>query len=157
MLTTTILPQSWAYELEQLRDEIFAEQRAIRGDFSIQDAAKCALAAFSGLEGYAASWDLDANTAMAAVYAPIFADAPEYEPDPQPPVPNAAQIRKASYQLLQGVKPVRDGKSWLVPSGSRTTVVHRIEDGHCSCEAGCNNRPCWHLAIVELPAVKRAA
>jgi hypothetical protein len=62
--------------------------------------------------------------------------------------PQDAADRKALYYRSQGVAPVAQAGGWLVPSGSRASVVHFISaEGVCSCEA---SKRCWHQALVEL-------
>lgn len=67
MPTTLYSTPTWDAELIALRDEIYAEQRAIRGDFTLQDAARCAIAALVDIEGYAAGWDAAATVERVAV------------------------------------------------------------------------------------------
>jgi hypothetical protein len=61
---------------------------------------------------------------------------------------------KAQYHHLQGVRPIYSGAAWLITSGSRGGLVHRIhrEGGVlvCSCEAGQNGRCCYHKLLVEV-------
>lgn len=151
MLTTTIVHQSWSYELEQLRDEIYFEQCAIRGDFTIQDAARCAIAAMTELEGYCEGWDRWANEQLLQAYAPRLVSQPE----PTPPATPAA--RKAALYDTEGVRVVRSGRGYLVPSASRNIVHFVADNGGCSCEASRAGRECWHTAIVALQTQKRAA
>lgn len=153
MTTTIHSTTSRETELEALRDEIYAEQRAIRGDFTIQDAAKCALAQIGTLADYAAGWDASADALLVAAYAPCL-ECPEPEP---PTPPHTAAQRKAAYNAAQGVKAVRGGGGWLVPSATRN-VVHFVSDsGICSCEAGASGKPCWHLSLVGMQDRKVAA
>jgi hypothetical protein len=136
---------SWDHDLIALRDEIFAQ-----GGCTIREAAEMARNSIGMMAEYAASWDQDANTAMAAVYAPIFADAPAYEPEPTPPAaPAALPVRardKAAYHLAGGLDIRRMGAAYLVPSGTRAGVIHRVQSGVCSCEA---RTRCWHIEAVE--------
>lgn len=61
---------------------------------------------------------------------------------------------KAQYHHLQGVTPLPTGTAWLVTSGSRAGLVHRISrEGAvltCNCEAGVNGRCCYHKLLVEV-------
>lgn len=129
-MTTTFSP-AWDAELIALRDEIYAEYQSPQ--FSICDAAQCAIAHLGELEAYAAAWD---------------AQAAPYQPAPTPPTTPAA--RKAAYRLAHGVVPVAIRGGYLVPSGTRSTVVHFVTDaGQCSCEAGQHGRDCWHVAAIQ--------
>lgn len=100
-----------------------------------------------------------------AVAATIAADAePEPTPEPAPePAPAAKPRRsrdprtpeqraddKAQLKLAQGavVVPADDG-AWLVASGSRDGVVHRVQGHTCTCEAGQRENWCWHVKAVE--------
>jgi hypothetical protein len=87
--------------------------------------------------------------------------SPEPEPTPEPPAPKGrrpvdrakaeANARaKAAYHLAGGLelRQDRDG-AWLVPSGTRGGVIHRVLDGACSCEAGQAGAPCWHACAAE--------
>lgn len=59
---------------------------------------------------------------------------------------------KAEYHLAGGlvIRRAPDG-AWLVPSGTRGGVIHRVsEQADCSCEAGQAQRPCWHVEAVLL-------
>lgn len=61
---------------------------------------------------------------------------------------------KALAHHLEGVTPRYSGRSWLVPSGTRAGVFHRISrNGEilvCDCEAAQNERLCWHKTLVEV-------
>ena len=47
---------------------------------------------------------------------------------------------------------------WLVPSGTRNNVIHRVStDMWCSCEAGQAHRGCWHIEAVKLMSMQEAA
>jgi hypothetical protein len=107
------------------------------------------------LEAYAAEWD---------AYAAALQALTEPQPEPPAPAANAAQQRarsKAEYLLSTGIRPVRARNGWLIPSNSRSTIVHYVDDAQgCSCEASQYGRPCWHSACAELLAqdeLKRAA
>lgn len=62
-------------------------------------------------------------------------------------------LNKALFYLGEGVviRPTTGG--FLMPSGTRAGVIHRISTAYgCNCEAGLKGKPCWHaqlLAIVE--------
>lgn len=137
--STTAAP-SWDFELCQLRDEIYAEMRASgRMDFTIRDAAQCALGQIGELTAYAAAWDADAA--------------------PQQPTPPATPAqRKAAYHLSQNLQVIAHAAGWLVPSGTRSNVIHFVNaEGTCSCEAGQHGRTCWHVAAVAASLQGRAA
>lgn len=71
-----------------------------------------------------------------------------------------AQARaKAAYHLAGGLEIRQAGGAYLVPSGTRGGVVHRVEAGRCSCEAGQAQKPCWHVAAVQqlVSGARRAA
>ena len=58
-------------------------------------------------------------------------------------------VTKATYHYIRGVRPEQlAGGTWLIPSGTRAGVVHRIADSTCSCEAGGKGDTCWHIAMV---------
>jgi hypothetical protein len=79
--------------------------------------------------------------------------APEPTPAPTPITVRTAAQRasdKAAYFIGQGLRIVENRGSFLVPSGTRTALVHRVQNGKCSCEASQNGRDCWHVAAVEL-------
>ena len=86
--------------------------------------------------------------------ASVAADAlnaikqPTNEPTAAPTVDRAAA--KAAYHLAGGLDIRAWDNAYLVPSGTRGGIVHRVADGVCSCEAGRAGRPCWHIAAVEL-------
>jgi hypothetical protein len=60
-------------------------------------------------------------------------------------------LNKALMHALQGV-PVRESLGdYLIASGTRGGVVHRVSSRYgCSCEAGQKNQPCWHSELVDL-------
>jgi hypothetical protein len=56
-------------------------------------------------------------------------------------------LNKAQYHLAVGHLPIVPTVSgFLVPSGTRAGVIHRVStaNGTCDCEAGSNSRYCWH-------------
>ena len=87
-------------------------------------------------------------------YAPCFAESVEYELTAAPVVPVATldtpAARKAAYNAAQGIAAVPTANGYLVPSSSRGNVIHLVQDGHCSCEAGQRGRQCWHVALVTM-------
>lgn len=80
--------------------------------------------------------------------------------EPTPLAPRSAADRardKAAYHLAQGLRIVETRGAYLVPSGSRGNVIHRVQDGQCSCEAAQNGRHCWHVAAVEMVEAEQLA
>lgn len=137
-INSTTTPTSWDAELIALRDEIYAEFQSPQ--FTLRDAAQCAIGQLAGLQVYAAAWDAAAT------------------PPPPPTPPATPQQRKAAWQRAQGLRIRPQAGGWLVPSGSRATVVHFVNSqGTCSCEAGSHGRECWHVAAVALELHGRAA
>jgi len=60
-------------------------------------------------------------------------------------------INKAIYHLESGVQIVATTGGYLVPSGTRAGVIHRVSETHgCNCEAAAAGRQCWHQAAVEV-------
>lgn len=60
-------------------------------------------------------------------------------------------LNKAIYHLQSGVAIVATAGGYLVPSGTRADVVHRVSETHgCNCEAATAGRQCWHAAAVEI-------
>jgi hypothetical protein len=61
---------------------------------------------------------------------------------------------KAQYHHLHGVRAIWTGDAWLVASGTRAGVVHRVARVglvlSCNCEAGSNERLCWHKLLAEV-------
>jgi hypothetical protein len=141
-------------ELIALRDAIYANRT--RADITLRDCAEEAIATLAGLLDYAAAWDQDADAALLACYWPAVDSIEEVTPEPTPPTTPAG--RKAAYQLARGLDLVRAAGGYLVPSGTRGSVVHFVSDtGACSCEAGLHGRPCWHVEAVAQQARKQAA
>ncbi len=89
---------------------------------------------------YAAELERQAET--------VAAPAPKRARDPRSAEERAAD--KARVQLAEGARVVFDGAAALVSSASRAGVVHRVEAGSCTCEAGQAGRACWHVAAVAL-------
>jgi hypothetical protein len=79
--------------------------------------------------------------------------APEPTPAPTPITVRTAAQRasdKAAYFLAQGLRIVENRGAFLVPSGTRSNIIHRVANGRCSCEAAQAGKVCWHVAAVEL-------
>lgn len=76
-------------------------------------------------------------------------------------------VNKAELQLLHGATITPTSNGFLLPSGTRGGIVHRVHNvSGCDCEAGRSGRTCWHalaLEIVErtqcraIPAAPRTA
>lgn len=66
--------------------------------------------------------------------------------------PRIKAINKAQYHMLAGdlvIVPTVSG--FLVPSGTRGGVIHRVSTVHgCDCEAGQRGRVCWHATAIAL-------
>lgn len=66
----------------------------------------------------------------------------------------AAKVRalnKAQYHLAIGHLPIVPTVSgFLVPSGTRAGVIHRVSTVNhtCDCEAGQSGKWCWHMATI---------
>jgi hypothetical protein len=60
-------------------------------------------------------------------------------------------LNKALMHALQGT-PVRESLGdYLIASGTRGGVVHRVSSRYgCSCEAASKQQPCWHSELVDL-------
>lgn len=60
-------------------------------------------------------------------------------------------LNKAAFYLHQGIEIVPTTGGFLVPSGTRGGVVHRVSTVNgCSCEAGANGKACWHAALLTI-------
>ena len=61
-------------------------------------------------------------------------------------------ISKALYDLLLMTRPiVAVAGAYLVPSTSRSGIIHRVDHVNgCSCEAGAKGRACRHTTAIEL-------
>jgi hypothetical protein len=61
-------------------------------------------------------------------------------------------LNKAIHHLHAGVEPIITFGGFLVESGTRGGVIHRVSSvSGCSCEAATNGaRPCWHAALIEV-------
>ena len=66
-------------------------------------------------------------------------------------------LNKAEYNLWLGLSVVTTANGYLVPSGSRDSVIHRVivhaspdgdTDFKCSCEAGQSGKGCWHTMLI---------
>lgn len=81
------------------------------------------------------------NLARAA--AQILEDAPDKA--------SADATNKALWHLGRGLDVIETHGAFLIPSGTRGGMVHRVSLTHgCSCEASAAGRPCWHYAAVVL-------
>jgi hypothetical protein len=158
---------SWDAELVSLRDEIMAAEGV-----TCKQAADMALGSIGALAEFAAGWDQWADEVLGATYwtdprdAELAAtcdcyglgieqaacvEAGRCVQQQRTTTPQDRARAKAEWQLAQGIKLVRGRNCWLVPSGTRSGTVHRVEDsGECSCEAGLNAKPCWHVEAVRL-------
>lgn len=60
-------------------------------------------------------------------------------------------LNKAMLHLHEGVAPVPTFGGFLLASGTRGGLVHRIStiDG-CSCEAARSGKSCWHAALIDI-------
>lgn len=64
---------------------------------------------------------------------------------------NENALNKAAFHLHQGLTIVPTTGGFLMPSGTRSAVVHRISHVYgCNCEASSNGRACWHMAAIEI-------
>lgn len=133
-------------ELEALYGELIAAGHDPR------HAGRFASELLDELLDWAAAWDADALSAHADAVA---------TPQPVAEMPQAAALRraadKAAYHLAGGLEIRTVGRAYLVPSGTRGGVIHRVVDGQCSCEAGQAHKPCWHTAAVDQAAAMLAA
>lgn len=60
-------------------------------------------------------------------------------------------LNKAIWHLSTGLEVVPTTGGYLVPSGTRGGVIHRVSTDHgCSCEAGIAGVQCWHQACIEI-------
>lgn len=66
---------------------------------------------------------------------------------------NERALNKAAFYLAAGVEVLLSAGDFLIPSGSRAGLVHRISGAGCNCEAGRHGRSCWHAAVAEIVAV----
>lgn len=66
----------------------------------------------------------------------------------------AAQVHalnKAALALHQGLEITPTAGGFLIPSGTRGGVVHRVSTLYgCSCEAGRKGQACWHSASIQI-------
>jgi hypothetical protein len=98
-----------------------------------------------------------------AILAESAADLAEQAADAS----HARAINKAIYHMHTGLEIFPTAHGFLVPSGTRSSVIHRISNvGGCDCEAAQQQRACWHaaaIAIIEkaqtraIPVVDRIA
>ncbi len=60
-------------------------------------------------------------------------------------------LNKAIYHLSSGLQIIPTTGGWLIPSGTRGGVIHRVSTSHgCNCEAGIAGVQCWHSACLEI-------
>jgi hypothetical protein len=60
-------------------------------------------------------------------------------------------LNKALFHYLSGVRPLPTTGGWLIPSGTRPGVIHRVSTDHgCNCEAAAQQQACWHASLVEI-------
>jgi hypothetical protein len=60
-------------------------------------------------------------------------------------------LNKAILHLHEGIEITPTAGGYLLPSGTRGGVVHRVSTVHgCSCEAGQKQRQCWHAATLTI-------
>lgn len=65
--------------------------------------------------------------------------------------PKVKAINKAHMHLLSELPITPTARGFLIPSGTRSNVIHCYSSVHgCDCEAGSNGRYCWHTAAIEL-------
>lgn len=66
---------------------------------------------------------------------------------------HARALNKAAYFLHTGLEIIPTVHGFLIPSGTRAGIIHRVSNVHgCDCEAAQQQRACWHaaaLAIIE--------
>lgn len=84
---------------------------------------------------------LDVLTAAAAELAEAARQADDFAAE--------RAFNKATLYLHEGITPTTG--SFLVPSGTRGGLVHRVSTVYgCGCEAGRKGQMCWHAALVEI-------
>src|SRR5215216_702193 len=60
-------------------------------------------------------------------------------------------LNKAQYDLMMGTQIVIVPGAFLVPSSSRSGLIHRVDHvTGCSCEAGKAGRQCRHKVAIEV-------
>jgi hypothetical protein len=66
---------------------------------------------------------------------------------------HARALNKALWHLQSGIEVRSTAGAFLIPSGTRSGVIHRISHTlGCTCEAAAKGNVCWHasaIAIVE--------
>lgn len=135
-MTTTIV-----HDLTHERDALALDLLQADAVYDYRTAQQLADECLIACVAYAVAWD-----AAVALQRDQAA-----EPKPSPPPTSAQRARdKAAYYLATGLRIMHDGADYLVPSGTRGGVIHRIHSGVCSCEAGQHNHVCWHLMAVQL-------
>jgi hypothetical protein len=71
-------------------------------------------------------------------------------------LPTMRATDKAMLQLIEGTAPVPTIGGFLLESRTRPGIVHRLSATFgCSCEAGLNDRVCWHRQLMQI--IRRAA
>jgi hypothetical protein len=66
-------------------------------------------------------------------------------------VANMRALNKAAWHLHNGLTIIPTTNGFLIPSGTRDGVIHRISNVYgCSCEAGAKGKPCWHMSALEV-------
>src|SRR4026207_2097197 len=65
--------------------------------------------------------------------------------------PRINSLNKAIHHLHEGVAPRPTFGGFLVESGTRGGVIHRVSTVNgCSCESGQAGKACWHQAMIEV-------
>ncbi len=60
-------------------------------------------------------------------------------------------LNKAQYDLMMGLQIVAGPGAFLVPSSSRSGLIHRVDHvTGCSCEAGQHGHVCRHKVAIEV-------
>lgn len=60
-------------------------------------------------------------------------------------------INKALWHLQSGIEIRSTCGGFLIPSGTRAGVIHRISTVHgCNCEAALKGNSCWHVQAIHI-------
>src|SRR5882757_3446144 len=60
-------------------------------------------------------------------------------------------LNKAAMHLHEGMSIMPTHGGFLIPSGSRGGIIHRIDNVNgCSCEAGRSGKICWHSQMIRI-------
>lgn len=60
-------------------------------------------------------------------------------------------LNKAAMHLHEGISIMPTHGGFLIPSGSRGGIIHRIDNVNgCSCEAGRSGKVCWHTQLIKI-------